>query len=41
MDLKTVANKIKDNLPGVVRNYPWSAGVLVVIGMALGAWLAS
>ncbi len=35
---KAILRKIRDNLPGVVRNYPWSAGTLVLAGVVAGAW---
>ena len=36
--LKQILRTIRDNLPGVVRNYPYSAGALVLIGVVAGAW---
>ena len=36
--IKQILRTIGENLPGVVRSYPWSAGALVLIGVALGAW---
>ncbi len=36
--IKAILRTIRDNLPGVVRNYPWSAGTLVLAGVAFGAW---
>ena len=34
-----VIDTIKANLPGVVRNYPYSSAVLVIIGFVAGAVL--
>ena len=31
--LKNAATKIKENLPGVIRNYPYSSVALFVLGM--------
>ena len=36
--IKQILRTIGENLPGVVRSYPWSAGALVLIGVAFGAW---
>lgn len=41
MDFRAIGKQIKANLPGVVRNTPYSTVVLLVIGFALGLWLAT
>lgn len=37
MDAKTffstAKNKVRDNLPGVIRNFPYSSAVLLVVGI--------
>ncbi len=38
MKAKEILGLIKANLPGVIRNTPYSAAVVFLLGMALGAW---
>ena len=35
---KQILRTIQENLPGVVRNYPYSAGFLVLLGAGITAW---
>lgn len=37
--MKEIWQRIKETLPGVVREYPYSASALVIIGFLAGAIL--
>jgi hypothetical protein len=39
MSIKVIGKTIVENLPGVIRQTPYSSAVLVILGFAFGLWL--
>ena len=39
MNIREIGQMIKANLPGVIRNTPYSAAVILIVGFILGAVL--
>ena len=40
MNARELFGRIKANLPTVIRETPYAAAVILLLGMALGAWLS-